>query len=132
VAGCSTALKAAERGLRVTVLTSASDPHDCNSFWAQGGIIYKAKDDKPALLAQDIMTAGASVWVCVLRGAGRRGPWSRCEVLRPHRHPPYSVFCSHMRSPVSRWAALLPPSQPSSSHHRVPSTIQHTCSQAPA
>jgi len=42
------------------VLTSADDPRDCNSFWAQGGIIYKADDDSPSLLAQDIISAGES------------------------------------------------------------------------
>ncbi len=61
VAGCSAALKAAEQGLQVTMVTSATDPLDCNSFWAQGGIIYKATDDSPSLLSQDIMVAGAEV-----------------------------------------------------------------------
>jgi L-aspartate oxidase len=61
VAGSSTALRAAEKGLRVTMLTSAEHPHDCNSYWAQGGIIYKGKDDSPSLLSQDIITAGAGV-----------------------------------------------------------------------
>lgn len=61
VAGCSAALKAAEQGLKVTMVTSATDPLDCNSYWAQGGIIYKAKDDSPSLLASDIMIAGANV-----------------------------------------------------------------------
>lgn len=61
VAGSSAALKAAEQGLQVTMVTSATDPLDCNSYWAQGGIIYKAKDDSPALLAQDIFSAGAGV-----------------------------------------------------------------------
>jgi hypothetical protein len=40
------------------MLTSAEHPHDCNSYWAQGGIIYKGKDDSPSLLSQDIITAG--------------------------------------------------------------------------
>eukprot|EP00624_Nannochloropsis_granulata_P005039 evm.model.NODE_3569_length_13483_cov_25.259363.3 len=61
VAGCAAALKAAEQGLKVTMVTSATDPLDCNSFWAQGGIIYKATDDSPALLSSDIMVAGAGV-----------------------------------------------------------------------
>ena len=61
VAGCAVALKAAEQGLKVTMVTSATDPLDCNSFWAQGGIIYKATDDTPALLSSDIMVAGAGV-----------------------------------------------------------------------
>lgn len=43
------------------MVTSAEDPHDCNSYWAQGGIIYKATDDSPSLLSQDILIAGAGV-----------------------------------------------------------------------
>ena len=33
VAGCSTALKAAELGRSVTMLTAVADPKQCNSFW---------------------------------------------------------------------------------------------------
>jgi hypothetical protein len=35
VAGCTAALQAADRGQRVTILTSADDPLASNSFWAQ-------------------------------------------------------------------------------------------------
>mmetsp|Transcript_35030 Transcript_35030/g.60315 ORF Transcript_35030/g.60315 Transcript_35030/m.60315 type:complete len:373 (-) Transcript_35030:1187-2305(-) len=59
VAGCSTALKAAELGRSVTMLTAVADPKQCNSFWAQGGIIYKATDDHRELLESDIHVAGA-------------------------------------------------------------------------
>lgn len=59
VAGCTAALKAAELGRSVTLLTAHTDPEQCNSYWAQGGIIYKAHDDKPALLESDIHIAGA-------------------------------------------------------------------------
>ena len=37
----SIGLKAAELDRSVTMLTSHHDPHQCNSYWAQGGIIYK-------------------------------------------------------------------------------------------
>ena len=43
VAGCAAALKAAHAGLNVTMLTSQSEPTECNSYWAQGGIIYKVR-----------------------------------------------------------------------------------------
>jgi L-aspartate oxidase len=60
VAGCTAALQAADKGLKVTVLTAAADPLESNSFWAQGGIIYKSPDpDEPALLSADIYRAGA-------------------------------------------------------------------------
>jgi hypothetical protein len=41
VAGCATALTAARNGIPVTVLHAGSSKEDCNSYWAQGGIIYK-------------------------------------------------------------------------------------------
>lgn len=41
VAGCSAALVAARHGIRSTVLHAGSSRDDCNSYWAQGGIIYK-------------------------------------------------------------------------------------------
>merc|ERR1719247_2670473 len=40
-------------------MTSAKDVKDCNSQWAQGGIIYKGTHDSPALLGKDIHIAGA-------------------------------------------------------------------------
>merc|ERR1719482_2323239 len=40
-------------------MTSAMDVKDCNSQWAQGGIIYKGKQDSPELLGRDIHIAGA-------------------------------------------------------------------------
>ena len=62
IAGCTAALRAAERGRRVTLLTKASeDPlRENNSYWAQGGIIYKSSDpDEQTLLAADVKRAGA-------------------------------------------------------------------------
>jgi L-aspartate oxidase len=59
IAGATAALHMAEAGLKVTVITRASDPHDSNTAWAQGGIIYKGHDDAPSLLMEDIHHAGA-------------------------------------------------------------------------
>ena len=62
IAGCSAALRAAERGQRVTLLTkSSNDPlRENNSYWAQGGIIYKSEDPNEAtLLQEDVKRAGA-------------------------------------------------------------------------
>ena len=59
IAGCTVAMGAAKQGLNVTMLTANDDPYDCNSYWAQGGIIYKAIDDSPDLLASDVKIAGA-------------------------------------------------------------------------
>jgi len=61
VAGNATALRLANRGIKVTVISAAEDPHNCATYWAQGGIIYKSEDDTPALLASDVHRAGAGV-----------------------------------------------------------------------
>jgi len=41
VAGCAAALTAARHGVPVTVLHAGSAKEDCNSYWAQGGVIYR-------------------------------------------------------------------------------------------
>mmetsp|Transcript_11031 Transcript_11031/g.12790 ORF Transcript_11031/g.12790 Transcript_11031/m.12790 type:complete len:643 (-) Transcript_11031:84-2012(-) len=82
VAGCSTALIAAEKhNIPVTLLYAGSMPTDCNSYWAQGGIIYRNYDrvakDSAASLVADIQRAGAglcddgAVWKLALEGPNR-------------------------------------------------------------
>lgn len=60
LAGSAYALRMAAAGFAVELLALGA-PQDCNSDWAQGGIIYDAEGD-PALLAADITAAsdGAS------------------------------------------------------------------------
>ena len=50
IAGSATALEAARLGMQVTMLSSAPNKDDCNSFWAQGGIIYKAEVSLASML----------------------------------------------------------------------------------
>jgi L-aspartate oxidase len=59
IAGGIAALQLADNGVPVTVITRSSHPEESNTLYAQGGIIYKGKDDSPALLAEDIQRAGA-------------------------------------------------------------------------
>lgn len=59
IAGGIAALQLADSGIPVTVITRANHPEESNTLYAQGGIIYKGKDDSPALLAEDIGRAGA-------------------------------------------------------------------------
>ena len=66
VAGSAAALIAAETyRIPVTLLHAGSKATDCNSFWAQGGIIYRnydpASKDSAELLAADIRRAGAGL-----------------------------------------------------------------------
>ena len=60
LAGCITALCLADMGVQVTLLSATDNPHNANSWLAQGGIIYKSgqEDDDAKRLAEDIMTAG--------------------------------------------------------------------------
>lgn len=58
LAGASAALKLADEGFNVTVITKFLNEEETNTYYAQGGIIYKSKDDSPDKLAQDIMNAG--------------------------------------------------------------------------
>ncbi len=59
IAGGVAALQLAEAGLQVTVVSRSDNPQETNTLYAQGGIIYKGKDDSPELLMEDIIRAGA-------------------------------------------------------------------------
>ena len=66
VAGSAAALIAAETyRIPVTLLFAGNLPQDCNSWWAQGGIIYRnydpASGDSAESLARDIHRAGAGL-----------------------------------------------------------------------
>ncbi len=63
IAGCTAALRAADLGAEVTLVSK--DPlGDSNTAWAQGGIIGlpgEDEGDSPQLLADDILAAGAGL-----------------------------------------------------------------------
>src|ERR1035437_5389829 len=61
LAGLATAWEAAKQGCEVTLLTRASNPEDSNTYRAQGGIIYRGRDESPEQLVQDILSAGAGL-----------------------------------------------------------------------
>jgi len=61
IAGGTAALVAANAGLKVTLITKRSDPNLNNTNRAQGGIIYRGKDDSPELLTRDILRAGRDI-----------------------------------------------------------------------
>lgn len=61
IAGLSAALGLARRGVRVLLVTKAADPDDCNTAWAQGGIIYSGRKDSPSSLVKDVLRAGAGL-----------------------------------------------------------------------
>jgi len=58
IAGGTAALELAEAGLDVLIVTRAAQAQESNTYWAQGGIIFKGEGDSPELLAKDIEHAG--------------------------------------------------------------------------
>jgi L-aspartate oxidase len=60
IAGATAALQLAQNSDRKIILvTRVPDPHESNTRWAQGGIVYRGPDDNAELLVEDILAAGA-------------------------------------------------------------------------
>ena len=58
IAGIATAIQLAQNPKRkIILLTRASDVHESNTFWAQGGIIHRGPGDSAEFLIQDILAA---------------------------------------------------------------------------
>lgn len=56
IAGLSSAIKLAEAGINLGIVTREDRPEATNTYWAQGGIIYAKNDDK---LVEDIQHASS-------------------------------------------------------------------------
>ena len=83
IAGGVAALALAENSqLQVTVVTSAPNPWESNTFYAQGGIIGRGPEDSAELLKEDLLRAGGGYnnpqAVAIL---AREGPRLLQEVL---------------------------------------------------
>ncbi len=62
IAGATAALRLARNPERqITIITRATDVHESNTRYAQGGIIGRGPDDTAELLYEDIIAAGAGV-----------------------------------------------------------------------
>lgn len=61
IAGGTVALDLAEAGLSVALVTRAPAARESNTWYAQGGIVYRGKGDSPEQLAEDIHRAGAGL-----------------------------------------------------------------------
>ncbi len=61
IAGGTAALRLADAGVSVTVATRAEEPEECNTYYAQGGIIFRGENDSSTLLKDDILRAGAGL-----------------------------------------------------------------------
>jgi L-aspartate oxidase len=92
LAGCAAALAAAKRGAAVLMLTKASRPEESNTWYAQGGIIYRGKSDSPDRLAADILAAGDGL--CnpdAVRLLATEGPRLVDEILIGEAGVPFDV-----------------------------------------
>jgi L-aspartate oxidase len=61
IAGLSAAITAAEQGCSVLILNKADSFSECNTWYAQGGIVETGFGDSPDLLEQDIIKAGYGI-----------------------------------------------------------------------
>ncbi len=59
IAGGVAALELADDGIEVILVRHGNSEKATATYYAQGGIIYKGKNDNPDLLAEDIFKAGA-------------------------------------------------------------------------
>jgi L-aspartate oxidase len=59
IGGLSAAVRAAENGSRVAVVSKESSFSECNTHYAQGGIVAAGEDDSIELLSEDIARAGS-------------------------------------------------------------------------
>jgi L-aspartate oxidase len=92
IAGLTAAFSLAGAGIKVLLVTKASDPKDCNTFWAQGGIIYQGEDDTPAKLVDDILRAGAGLSNQeAVSFLAVEGPRVVKKVLLEEMHVPFST-----------------------------------------
>lgn len=61
LAGCSAAYAAAREGLSVTLITAEAELSEASSYYAQGGIIYRAKEDTVAAFISDFQRTGVGI-----------------------------------------------------------------------
>lgn len=61
IAGLSAAITAAEEGLDVIVISKESVLEESNTYYAQGGIVARGRDDSPEILIDDIIQAGDGI-----------------------------------------------------------------------
>jgi L-aspartate oxidase len=92
IAGLTTAFCLASAGVQVLLVTKTADPKDCNTFWAQGGIIYEGEGDTPAKLIEDILRAGAGLSnEEAVHFLATEGPRVVKELLLDEIHVPFST-----------------------------------------
>ena len=110
IAGATAALQLAEAGLNVTVVTRATDPAETNTYYAQGGIIYRG-----------VTTIRRSCWrkifctpepAIAIRAPCRSSPkkgrrWSSksCSIRSACRSIDPTAICRWRAKAATRWRA---------------------------
>lgn len=61
LSGSAAAIIAARKGMQVLLVTREEQLEECNTWYAQGGIIFRGGEDSPEMLVQDILAAGAGM-----------------------------------------------------------------------
>ena len=76
IAGAAAALRLAQdRQRQVLVITRAARAEECNTHYAQGGIVGRGPGDSPDLLARDVEAAGAGLCLpAAVRLLAEEGP----------------------------------------------------------
>jgi L-aspartate oxidase len=83
IAGATAALRLARNPERhIALITRDPDPHESNTYWAQGGIIHRGPGDNADLLVKDILEAGAGASLpSAARILAEEGPKLLQEIL---------------------------------------------------
>lgn len=75
IAGATAALRLAQSGCQVTLVTRTYAPEETNTHYAQGGIVARGEEDPPELLVEDVIRAGAGLsYLPAVRILAEEGP----------------------------------------------------------
>jgi len=92
LAGCAAAYAAARQGLQVIMITSEKQFTESSSYYAQGGIIYRAKGDTVRDFLDDFQEAGAGmVNAAAVRTIYRHGVELIQEILWDQLKVPFNL-----------------------------------------
>ncbi|MDD5545003.1 MAG: L-aspartate oxidase [Acidobacteriia bacterium] len=93
IAGCAAAHAAAKQGVNVLLLTKNVRPEESNTYYAQGGIIFRGDNDAPEKLMKDILKAGAGLcYEPAVRILSEEGPRRVQEILIDELGVPFDVI----------------------------------------
>jgi L-aspartate oxidase len=93
IAGATAALYLAEDPCRrIVIITKAETPLESNTYYAQGGIIYRGDEDSPEKLAEDLLRAGDHMNSRqAVNLLAREGPRLVRELLVDRYHVPFTL-----------------------------------------